>query len=98
MSARPKGSTGYGSPAVLTDTAPEVHARLIAGYRAMSPAAKLAQVVAINRAVESLARTGIKARHGDIPEDELRLRLAALRLPPDVMVDAFGWDPAERGY
>jgi hypothetical protein len=41
----------------------------------------------------------IQARYGpDLSERELRLRLAALWLDRETMIDAFGWDPEVEGY
>ena len=83
----------------MSDTSPDAERVLIAGYRRMAPADKLRRVVALNRAVEQLARARLRQRYGpDIPERELRLRLGALRLGRSVMIDAFGWDPREHGY
>jgi hypothetical protein len=63
----------------------------------MSPREKLARVVALNRALDQLARARIRAQYGDISEREMRLRLAALRLDAQFLTDAFGWDPRVRG-
>ena len=64
----------------------------------MAPAEKLARVVALNRAVEQLARSRLRAQYGtDMSERELRLRLAALRLERRVMIEVFDWDPRIRG-
>lgn len=81
----------------LSDTPKSVERILIDGYRRMTPAEKLQRVVALNHAVEQMASAGLRARHGDMPEHERRLRLAALRLDAGVMRDVFGWDPAVRG-
>lgn len=60
----------------------------------MSPAEKLARVVALNGMVEALAAARLRERYGpDLSERELGLRLAALRLDRETMVAAFGWDP-----
>jgi hypothetical protein len=83
--------------AVPSDTAPAVQRLLIDGYRQMPPTAKLARVVALNRAVEQLAAARLRAQYGPLSDGELRLRLASLRLDAAVMRDAFGWDPAVRG-
>ena len=83
----------------VADTEPSVEARLLAGYRAMTPAAKLARVVSLNRALDALALAGIRDRHGGaLSERELRLRLGALRLSRETMHAVFAWDPAEHGY
>ena len=72
---------------------------LIEGYRAMSPRQKLERIVALNRALEQLARARLRAQYGaSLSEQEIRLRLAALRLDRKTMIDVFGWDPHEHGY
>jgi hypothetical protein len=82
----------------VSDTPPAVERMLIEGYRRMPPREKLQRVVALNRALEQLARARIRAQYGDdLPERQVRLRLAALRLDRRLMVEAFGWDPRVRG-
>ncbi|MCB1055139.1 MAG: hypothetical protein KDD11_06455 [Acidobacteria bacterium] len=84
---------------LFPDTPPEIEERLIAGYRRMSPREKLKRVVELNRAVETMAAARIRAQYGpDLSERELRLRLAALRLDRQTMIDVFDWDPEEKGY
>lgn len=81
-----------------SDTPPAVERLLVDGYRRMPSAAKLHRVVAMNRALEQLARARLRARYGpDIPEREMRLRLGALRLDADIMRDVFDWDPRVHG-
>jgi len=81
-----------------SDTAPEVEQFLIDGYRRMSAAEKLGRVVALNRALDQLATARLRARYGtDLEAQELRLRLAALRLDPKFMATVLGWDPAVHG-
>lgn len=76
-------------------TAPAVERLLVDGYRRMPPSAKLGRLVAMNRALEQLARARLRARYGpDIPEREMRLRLGALRLDPDIMRDVVRLGPA----
>ena len=81
-----------------SDTSPEAEAFLIEGYRRMSPAEKLRRVASLNRALTQLAAARIRARYGDIPDEEMRLRLGALRLGRETMVRVFGWDPEEKGW
>ena len=86
-------------PQPPSDTDPRIEAMLIAGYRAMSPAEKLERVAALNRALDDLGRARILKQYGpDIPEREVELRLAALRLGRETMVKVFGWDPEEHGW
>lgn len=42
-----------------------------------------------------LAEAGVRARHPEAPEREIFLRAAALRIPRDLMIRAYGWDPDE---
>ena len=81
-----------------SDTAPAVEQLIIEGYRRMSPAEKLGRVAALNRALDQLATARLRARYGSqLHDEELRLRLAALRLDATLMADVFGWDPAVHG-
>lgn len=65
----------------------------------MSPQQKLLLVEELNLALLQLGRARILDRHGyDLPEHEIRLRLASLWLKRDVMIKVFGWDPAREGY
>lgn len=81
-----------------SDTSPEAEAFLIEGYRRMSPTDKLRRVESLNRALVKLAAARIRAQYGDIPEDEMRLRLGALRLGRETMIKVFGWDPEVKGW
>jgi len=83
----------------LSDTPPEMRKILIEGYRRMSPQQKLQRVLDLNRTVEAMAAARLRRDYGpDLSERELRLRLAALRLDREVMIEAFGWDPEVEGY
>lgn len=81
-----------------SDTAPEIEAILVEGYRCMSASEKLERVADLNRTLRSLALAGIRLRYGnDLPADEERLRLAALSIDRESMIRAFGWDPEVHG-
>ena len=82
----------------IDDTAPEAHRVLVEGYRLMSPAQKMRRMESLNHGVQQLALARIRAQHPDADEEELKLRLASLWLPADLMRSAFGWDPAIQGY
>ncbi len=84
---------------LFEDTSPEAEAVLIEGYRQMSPRQKMEQVTALNRTAERFARARLRVQYGpDVPEREMQLRLAALRLERDTMIEVFGWDPEREGY
>ncbi len=81
------------------DTPPEIEERQLEGYRRMTPREKLRRIVELNRSVAQMAAAGIRARYGpDLSERELLLRLAALRLDREVMIEVFDWDPEVKGY
>jgi hypothetical protein len=82
----------------LSDTTRDAHEIVIDGLRRMSPSEKLARVAQLNGVLVALASARIRAQYGaELPPAELRLRLAAVRLDPDIMRTAFQWDPAVRG-
>lgn len=90
--------TTGGYRAQSEDTAVDIDRRLFDAYRVMPPWEKALRVERDSLALEQLARAGILRRHPAATEDEVRLRVAALRLDRDTMVRVFGWDPMLRGY
>lgn len=80
------------------DTEYEIERRLIEAYRRMPSWEKARRVGEMVRALDQLALAGIATRHPHAGARERQLRLAALRLGRDVMVQAFGWDPLVHGY
>jgi len=83
---------------VPSDTSPEAQQFLNEAYRQMTPTEKLQRMASLNRALVMLQRARIRAQYGDIPEEEMRLRLGALRLGRETMIKVFGWDPDEKGW
>ena len=83
---------------IPNDTHPSVEAFLIAGYRSMTVAQKLARVSAMSRAIQELALLDIQRRHPNADAREHSLRLASRRLDAETMRRAFGWDPEREGY
>jgi hypothetical protein len=81
------------------DTSPEIEEILLERYRRMAPWEKLLQVFELNRMAQQMAALRIQAQYGpNLSERELRLRLAALWLDRETMIEAFGWDPEVQGY
>jgi hypothetical protein len=80
------------------DTSPEAEALLIDEYRRMPSWVKVDRLSEIIRAAQELAIAGIRRRHPTATDDEIRLRLAALRLDRDTMKALFNWDPEIKGY
>lgn len=81
-----------------SDTTPEAEAVLVRLGRELPPWRKLEIAAAMSTTVRELALTGIRSRHPEASEDEIRKRLAALLLPPDLVRAAYGWDPETEGY
>jgi len=82
----------------LTDTDGKTMQRLVAAYRRMTPQEKMSRVSEMTKAVQYMALARIRKQRGDIPDRELRLRLASLWLDRETMIRAFGWDPRREGY
>jgi len=81
------------------DTPHDIEELVLRGYRCMTPSQKLRRVVDLGVAAETMAAARIRARYGpEVSPRELRLRLAALQLDRQTMVEVFGWDPEEKGY
>ena len=77
------------------ETPPHVRETMYERLRAMTPAQRLARMVALNRSVESLARTGIKQRHPNADEREVRVRLARMWLDHATILRVVGWLPQD---
>lgn len=76
------------------DTSADAAAFVAAGLRRMTGAERLRRASSLRESALALARAGIRARHGELSEREIRLRLASSWLDRDTMIAAFGWDPA----
>jgi len=81
-----------------TDTPDAVMAEMVDRWRRMSPSEKLDQVAQLNQACDQLSEAGVRSRHPDANDDEVRMRVFALRLGRELMVKAYDWDPAIEGW
>ena len=82
----------------MCDTPKSIQKILVEGYRNMPPWEKMRRISELNKAVQQLALSRIRLKYGDIPDHELKLRLASLWLDRDTMIRAFSWDPKKMGY
>ncbi|MBI4585031.1 MAG: hypothetical protein HY717_13545 [Planctomycetes bacterium] len=82
----------------LSDTSPQAEAVLIELARALPPWRKLEIALGMTAAVRQAALAGIRSRHPQASEEEARKRLAALLLPRELAIAAYGWDPEKEGY
>lgn len=79
------------------DTSPEVWQRMIAKWRTMPTQEKARIVKALTAGSTRMAEIGVRERYPDASEEEVRLRLGALRIEPELMKAAFGWDAGVHG-
>lgn len=71
------------------DTDAEAEERQVDGWRAMSPVEKFRVVAEMNAAVDTMALAGIRSRYPLASPREQFLRLASLKLGPDVAQQAY---------
>lgn len=74
----------YSDDVRSADTSPEIHALQIGVYRSMSPQRRLAIAVEMSEEVFEIAAGGIRARHPDYDEHQVRWALLRLRLGDDL--------------
>lgn len=72
-------------PKLWEDTTPAAERVLIDGYRRMSPARKAGQVSSLTQAVQQLALARLRAESPEASDQQLRLELAALWLPKELL-------------
>jgi hypothetical protein len=76
--------------ALFPDTRPEAEAALIKLLRQAPPWRKLHMVGQLNQTVRTLALSGLRQRHPQATDQELRRRLADLLLGPDLAAQVYG--------
>jgi hypothetical protein len=82
----------------LSDTSAAAEELVVERWRAMSARERLETVASLNEACDRMAEAGVRRRHPSAGTDEVRLRVIALRLGRDLMVDVYGWDPDIEGW
>jgi hypothetical protein len=70
---------------------------VLARWRSMTPAEKLAEIDDLHRSVDEVAMMGIRMRHPEADDREVLIRFAALKYDRALIIEAFGWDPAVHG-
>jgi hypothetical protein len=84
-------------PEEFRDTDPEALEVWLDLQRKMPPGEKLAAVLHASEWVLQLYEMGVRKLHPDADDREVLMRVAARHLPRQLMIDAYGWDPAEHG-
>jgi len=63
--------------------------------RGKTPGERIEMVFELTDFALRMAESGVRVRHPDASEREVFLRSAALRLPRELMIRAYGWDPEQ---
>ncbi len=77
----------------MRDTSPEADARYHNLLRALAPERRLETAMKLSRAVRELALAGIRERHPEAGEQEVRVRLAVRLYGRDAATRLFGTVP-----
>jgi hypothetical protein len=77
------------SEPLTSDTSPEIEARQVQAWRAMSPAQKAQLISTLSRAARELALAGVRHRHPGASPREQFLRLAVVTLGPELAGDVY---------
>jgi len=80
-------------PEEFTDTDPRAMEVWLSLLRAKTTGERIMMAFELSEFAVKVAESGVRARHPDASEREIFLRSAALRLPRDLMIRAYGWDP-----
>jgi hypothetical protein len=80
------------------DTSPEAAELLLELTRRQGTDRRLEQAFDLIEMTRAFAFAGLRMRHPEASERELRERYAALVLDRETVRRVYGWDPAERGY
>jgi hypothetical protein len=86
-----------GDPTEFSDTDPRAMEVWLNLLRQKTPGERIAMVFELTDFAIAMAESGVRARYPEASEREIFLRAAALRLPRDLMIRAYGWDP-EHAY
>ena len=82
-------------PAEFTDTDPRAMEVWLELLRQKTSGERIAMAFELTDFALRMAESGVRARYPGASEREIFLRAAALRLPRDLMIRAYGWDPGE---
>jgi hypothetical protein len=77
----------------FTDTDPRVMKVWLDMLRAKTPGERILMAFELSDFAVRMSESGVRARYPHASEREIFLRSAALRLPRDLMIRAYGWDP-----
>ncbi len=79
------------------DTSPEALNVFHGIQRRRTGEQKLADAFDLSEGLLEMSKQGVRMRYPDAPEREVFLRAVATRLPRELMIRAYGWDPLAHG-
>lgn len=82
-----------GHPEEFADTDPGVIEVWMDLLSRKTPGERIAMAFELSDFAVRVAESGVRARYPEASEREIFLRSAALRLPRDLVIRAYGWDP-----
>jgi hypothetical protein len=82
-------------PPAFQDTDPRALEIWMNVLRSKTPGERIEIAFNLTEFALQMAESGVRARFPGAPEREIFLRCAALRIPRDLMIRAYGWDPEE---
>jgi hypothetical protein len=77
----------------FSDTDPRVNDTWVKILRQKTPGERMEIALGLTGLALRVAESGVRERYPNASEREIFLRSAALRLPRDLMIQAYGWDP-----
>lgn len=79
------------------DTSPEARAVLVRLARELPPVRKFEIATAMSKSLRDLALAGVRSRNPTASPEDVRRRLAAVVLPPELASAAYGPSPLVEG-
>jgi len=80
-------------PPDFGDTDPRAMEVWLDVIRRKTPGERIMMAFELTDFALKMAESGVRARYPEASEREIFLRSATLRLPRDLMIRAYGWDP-----
>lgn len=84
-------------PEEFADTDPRTMAVWLDMLRAKTPGERMSMALELTNLTLRLNEAGVRSRYPHANEKEIALRHAALRLPRQVMIAAYDWNPDRDG-
>ena len=81
----------------IRDTSPEALKVFYGIQRRRTGEQKLADAFDLSDGLLEMAKQGVRMRYPEAAEREVFLRAVATRLPRELMLRAYGWDPLAHG-